>query len=158
MEQTRKNNAWSDNGIDVEEKSTIKSRVTLLLSKLVTHIFLKKRTTPESDSLRQLETEKTNPQVNINELRKLAFDRDESFYTNFNIAFPDFDDKLIRINPLIKISDIEFCALIKLKIGTKQIASIKNISVKAVENKKYRLRKKLNIATNQDIYIWMQKL
>jgi DNA-binding CsgD family transcriptional regulator len=43
------------------------------------------------------------------------------------------------------MSDLEYCALIKLDFNTKEIAQSKDISIRTVESKKYRLRKKLNL-------------
>jgi len=92
------------------------------------------------------------------ELIQQAKENDTLFYVNFLKAFPDFSDKLLGINPTLKSSDIEFCALIRLNFETKQIAVIKNMSVRAVEGKKYRIRKKLEISTEENMYIWMSKL
>lgn len=98
---------------------------------------------------------KTNP---YNHLINLALKNDSSFYLTFLEAFPDFSEKLLNINPLMKISDIEFCAYIKLNLETKQIAIMKKISVRAVEGKKYRIRKKLGISAEENMYIWFSKL
>ncbi|WP_144280987.1 helix-turn-helix transcriptional regulator [Chryseobacterium echinoideorum] len=98
---------------------------------------------------------KTNP---YNHLISLALKNDSSFYLTFLEAFPDFSEKLLNINPLMKISDIEFCAYIKLNLETKQIAIMKKISVRAVEGKKYRIRKKLGISAEENMYIWFLKL
>ena len=98
---------------------------------------------------------KTNP---YNHLISLALNNDSSFYLTFLGVFPDFSEKLLGINPLVKISDIEFCAYIKLNLETKQIAIIKKISVRAVEGKKYRIRKKLGISADENMYIWFSKL
>lgn len=98
---------------------------------------------------------KTNP---YNHLISLALNNDSSFYLTFLETFPDFGEKLLRINPLVKISDIEFCAYIKLNLETKQIATLKKISVRAVEGKKYRIRKKLGISAEENMYIWFSKL
>lgn len=93
-----------------------------------------------------------------NHLISLALKNDSSFYLTFLEAFPDFSEKLLNINPLMKISDIEFCAYIKLNLETKQIAIMKKISVRAVEGKKYRIRKKLGISAEENMYIWFLKL
>lgn len=93
-----------------------------------------------------------------NHLISLALKNDSSFYLTFLEAFPDFSEKLLNINPLMKISDIEFCAYIKLNLETKQIAIMKKISVRAVEGKKYRIRKKLGISAEENMYIWFSKL
>lgn len=93
-----------------------------------------------------------------NHLISLALKNDSSFYLTFLEAFPDFSEKLLNIHPLMKISDIEFCAYIKLNLETKQIAIMKKISVRAVEGKKYRIRKKLGISAEENMYIWFLKL
>lgn len=82
----------------------------------------------------------------------------DSFYLQFLENHPYFREKLLKINPTLKSSDIEFCAYIKLNLETKQIAQLKKISVRAVEGKKYRIRKKLNISAEENMYIWMLKI
>lgn len=89
----------------------------------------------------------------IKELLDLASQNNHSFFHHFLKTFPDFDRKLLEISPSIKISDIEFCAFIKLNLDTKQIATIKKMTVGAVEAKKYRIRKKLKISSDENIYI-----
>jgi len=94
----------------------------------------------------------------INHLTNLALNNDPSFYLSFLDIYPDFGKKLLKINPMIKISDIEFCAYIKLNLETKQIATLKKMSVRAVEGKKYRIRKKLDISIDENMYIWLSDL
>ncbi len=93
-----------------------------------------------------------------NNLINLALNNDPSFYLIFLEIYQDFGEKLLKINPMIKVSDIEFCAYIKVNLDTKQIAKLKKMSVRAVEGKKYRIRKKLNISLDQDMYIWLSEL
>lgn len=81
-----------------------------------------------------------------------------SFYLQFLENHPHFREKLLIINPALKSSDIEFCVYIKLNLETKQIAQIKKLTVRAVEGKKYRIRKKLNISGEENMYIWMSKI
>ncbi|MFC3157400.1 helix-turn-helix transcriptional regulator [Chryseobacterium arachidis] len=50
---------------------------------------------------------------------------------------------------------MEFCALLKLKLTTKEIAKYTFIETRTVQNKKYRLRKKLEIPQSVDIYNWI---
>ena len=91
-------------------------------------------------------------------LISLLFEDEKAFYLAFNETYPNFSKKLLQINPTIKPSDVEFCALIKLNLETKEIASLKKMSVRAVEGKKYRIRKKLNISTDDNMYLWISKL
>ena len=81
----------------------------------------------------------------IKYLIDLARNNDESFYLKFLEVFPYFNKKLLSISPNLSMSDLEYCALIKLDFNTKEIAQAKDISIRTVETKKYRLRKKLNL-------------
>lgn len=112
-----------------------------------------------SDETSQEGKEKPEKEVQIlRELLDLVQSKDKSFHLKFSEAFPEFDEKLLQINPALTHSDLEYCALMKLKFETKEIAQYKNVTVNSVESKKYRLRKKLNIPTNIDIYTWMLKV
>lgn len=96
--------------------------------------------------------------IPVSTLLKLLNEDNNSFYIAFLEAYPDFSEKLLTINTTMKSSDIEFCAYIKLNLETKQIARFRKISTRAVEGKKYRIRKKLNISPDVNMYIWMSKI
>ncbi len=81
-----------------------------------------------------------------------------AFMFYFNEIFPEFSTKLLSINPKISSSEIEFCALLKMKIFTKDIARYKYIAPKTVLNKKYLIKNKLKIPENIDIYQWFDGL
>ncbi|WP_051878492.1 tetratricopeptide repeat protein [Chryseobacterium sp. FH1] len=95
-----------------------------------------------------------SPQESYATLVDLANSGDPSFMFTFEQVFPAFSDKLLKINPDLQKSEIEFCALLKLNLSTKEIAKTTYIETKTVQNKKYRIRKKLNIPPNTDIYVW----
>lgn len=92
------------------------------------------------------------------ELIGMLKNNDQAFITYFNEVFPDFIPKLLKINPQLIQSDLDFCALLKLKIPTGDIARYKFITIKSVQNKKYYIRKKLNIPKGVDIYNWFSSL
>ncbi len=75
----------------------------------------------------------------------------------FNNVFPDFSDKLLKTNPTLAQTEIEFSAYLKLNFSSKEIAQIKSIQPRSVQNKKHRLRKRLNIPQNIDIYHWFNQ-
>lgn len=83
---------------------------------------------------------------------------DQAFLPYFMEIFPDFSPKLLAINPRLIQADIEFCALLKLKIPSNDIARYKHITLKSVQNKKYFIRKKLSIPRGSDIYHWFHGL
>ena len=96
--------------------------------------------------------------LSTNKLLELLNQNDASFFSVFLQFFPDFEDKLVNVNPAMKSSDIEFCAMIMLHLDTKKIAQIKGVSIKSVESKKYRIRKKLQISMETDMCIWLSSL
>lgn len=94
----------------------------------------------------------------LNQVMDLARNNDESFYIKFLELFPKFSQSLLTINPQLTPSDLEYCALMKLNFDTKQIATFKKSSVNSVESKKYRIRKKLNIGTHENMYVWLMDI
>lgn len=54
--------------------------------------------------------------------------------------------------PLLSPTDLKLCAYLRLNLTSKEIASILNISLKGVEVSRYRLRKKLNLSTEVNLY------
>lgn len=89
---------------------------------------------------------------------QMAIANDPAFFVQFNKFDQKFVQKIMAIAPTIIASELEFCALLKLNFETKEIARYTGLSVRAVEGKKYRVRKKLRIPSEEDLNIWMTKL
>ncbi|WP_184550489.1 hypothetical protein [Mucilaginibacter sp. FT3.2] len=89
---------------------------------------------------------------------QLAVNNDPAFFVKHNEFDPDFSKKLLSLAPNLTAIELEFCLHCKLGFETKEIARYTKVSVRAVEGKKYRIRKKLNIPSNQDINIWMNHI
>ncbi|MDL2303663.1 hypothetical protein LJC28_04645, partial [Dysgonomonas sp. OttesenSCG-928-D17] len=66
------------------------------------------------------------------------------FLIKFEEKHTGFFKKMKMLYPQLTNSDLRLCACLKLNLETKEIASLMNLSVRAVENSRYRLRKKLN--------------
>lgn len=96
--------------------------------------------------------------LGYNDLIEIIKNDDPAFMSNFIKFFPEFKDNLLKVNPYLVKSEIEFCALLKLNLSTKEIAQYKFIQPRTVQNKKYRIRKKLNIPKKKDIYNWFDEL
>jgi DNA-binding CsgD family transcriptional regulator len=94
---------------------------------------------------------------NISDLIEMAKNNDPAFMTAFNNSFPEFINKLKSLNLQLVQTELEFCAFLKLNLSSKDIARYKNIEPKTVQTKKYRIRKKLNIPNEEDIYYWFNK-
>jgi len=80
----------------------------------------------------------------------LAKNNSPIFMDKFNTLFPGFKSDLLNLCPSLIDSDIHFCALMKLGFDGKEISLYTNCSVKAVDSKKYRIRKKLEIPSNKN--------
>lgn len=88
----------------------------------------------------------------------MAMSNDPVFFTRYNEFDPMFRKNLLKIEPSVTAADLEFCAYIKLNFDTKEIARYCKLSVRAVESKKSRLRKKLGISSSTDLNLWMSQL
>jgi len=69
----------------------------------------------------------------------------ENFKLYFDQVHEDFDTKLKQYFNDLTSNEIRLAALMKMKLSTKEIASILNISADSVNKARYRLRKKLNM-------------
>lgn len=80
------------------------------------------------------------------------------FTMKFKEAYPELNEKLLQIQPNLVNTEIAFCAYLKLNFTTKEIATFIGVTPRAVQIRKNRLRKKLNIPSDEDIYLWMDGL
>lgn len=95
---------------------------------------------------------------NIKEIFNLAENNSPIFFEKLQIYFPHFIPSILEINPNLIHSELYFCGLMKLDFDTKKIAQCTNNSIRAVESKKYRIRKKLNISSEININSFILKL
>ena len=73
------------------------------------------------------------------------------FLIKFEQKHHNFFRTLKESYPLLTNSDLRLCACLKLNMDTKDIASLMNFSVRAIENNRYRLRKKLDLKPTQNL-------
>ncbi|MDP4201179.1 MAG: hypothetical protein Q8861_00665 [Bacteroidota bacterium] len=71
------------------------------------------------------------------------------FMIQFEQKHSLFFKRLKEKHPELTPNDLRLCACLKLNLDTKDIASLMNLSVRAVENNRYRLRKKIDLKPNQ---------
>lgn len=95
----------------------------------------------------------------INELADLAKNKDCSFLLKFYEYFPYFIDQL-RSRAVVPLSSVELevCAYTKLNFSTKGIALYRRDSIRSVENRKYRIRKKLDLRASDDFMVWVARI
>lgn len=73
----------------------------------------------------------------------------------FKEAFENTDKDFLKIikaaHPSLTPSDLRLCAYLRLNLSSKEIAPLLNISVRSVEIKRYRLRKKMELTHEQGL-------
>tara|TARA_Y100000815_G_scaffold92409_1_gene81343 strand:+ start:18252 stop:21056 length:2805 start_codon:yes stop_codon:yes gene_type:complete len=69
----------------------------------------------------------------------------DMFKEAFNNADKDFLKKVKNLHPSLTPNDLRLCAYLRLNLSSKEIAPLLNISVRSVEIKRYRLRKKMDL-------------
>ena len=113
----------------------------------------------ENRSTQFLEEFAKNPSSeDFSKLLALLKENDPAFMFYFEKSFPGFSTRLLDINPKLSTSDIEFCALLKLKLSTKEIAQYIFRAPQTIRNKKNIIKNKLYIPKDIDIYQWIDTL
>ena len=75
------------------------------------------------------------------EIFEALFDQaHENFFKRLKLSFPDLTQ-----------SDLKLCAYLKLNLSSKEIAPLLNISVRGVEIRRYRLRKRLALSSDDNL-------
>lgn len=75
----------------------------------------------------------------------------DQFASHFDEVNDGFLKKIKAKYPYLSNSDLKMCAYLRLNLSSKEIAQLLNISVRGVEISRYRLRKKLQLQTEQSL-------
>ncbi|WP_051219363.1 helix-turn-helix and ligand-binding sensor domain-containing protein [Flavobacterium frigidarium] len=86
--------------------------------------------------------------IKINAVNKHEW---ESFETNLNQIHNEFITTLSKKFPNLTSKDIKLCIYLKMNLSSKEIAPMMNISFRGVELHRYRLRKKLQLETEENL-------
>lgn len=79
--------------------------------------------------------------------QKGAVDANAAFYEKLKSAYPDLTK-----------SEVETCGLIRMNIQTKEIAVIRKIAPSSVRKLRQRIKRKLDLSVEEDLYEFIQKL
>lgn len=82
----------------------------------------------------------------------------EQFTMHFDNVHSDFLSALKSKFPLLSANELKLSAYLRMNLSTKEIAQLMNISVRGVEISRYRLRKKLPIPTEMNLFDFFLKL
>ncbi len=73
------------------------------------------------------------------------------FEENFNSVHEAFLRKMKQFFPELTPGDLRLAAYLKMNLSSKEIAPLLGISIRGVENKRYRLRKKMGLPTDENL-------
>lgn len=79
----------------------------------------------------------------------------EIFETNFSQVHEHFFKKLKEEFPELTPGDLKLAAYLKMNLTSKEIAPLLNISIRGVENKRYRLRMKIGLPASENLTEFM---
>lgn len=115
------------------------------------------------ENLKQIQTKSNDPESK-NDLNKLIFELQNFKLINdtkddlFNQVDAQFTYKLEKKYPALTEEERKICILIYLDLKNKDMAVILNLSVRSVENCRYRIRKKLNLESNDNLSVVLHNL
>lgn len=131
---------------------------------------IKSRNKKKVQKYNQLDIKKTELKLSVqeNNIKKLKTDISDHlnkitqsdsnspnlvlFYSNFEKIYPSFSQSLKKTCPNISANELKLCALIRLNLTSKEIGQLLNITQDSVNKARYRLRKKLGLTSNDDIF------
>jgi tetratricopeptide (TPR) repeat protein len=101
------------------------------------------------------EYKRINFQIN----QSLRSDKDwDVFKLYFEDVNRDFYKNLNLINPELTTNDHRLCALIKLNMNSKEMASVLNVAPNSIKSSRYRLKKKLGLDLEADLEEYIRSL
>ena len=82
----------------------------------------------------------------------------EEFQKHFNKTYPGFLEQLANLNKSLTIPDLRLCAYLRAGQTTKEIANMTGLSVRSIESRRYRLRKKLDLDRGTSLHEFIQNI
>ena len=142
------------------EKEKVDAELAFKKKELTTHALNLARKNETLENLKSKAQElkkKENTGTGYNQLiRSINFDlQDDNNWENFSRYFEevhkDFNSNIKTKYPKITSNELRLLALLKMNLSSKEIANILNISAEGIKKARYRLRKKLDLTTEESL-------
>jgi len=140
LELDTKNSELASNTMHLVQKADMMSKIKNELFKLKNEL---KDDTQAADF---------NKIIRLLDAEEKSDDSWEQFSVHFDKVHVDFIKHLKDKFPSITTNELRLSAYLKMNLSTKEIATLMKISPRGVEIGRYRLRKKLNIASNVNLF------
>jgi DNA-binding response OmpR family regulator len=106
----------------------------------------------ENDNLDKVQKQKLVEMKNKIDHGQLFFDNWASFQILFCQVFPNFTTRLITLYPQLNQQDVVFLSALFINLSTTQLTIIFGISTDSLRKKKFRLKQKLGLGTNENLF------
>ena len=94
----------------------------------------------------------------ISDEDKMDTQWEKQFAVHFDTIHRDFLVNLKNKYPVLSSNELKLCAYLRMNLSTKEIAQLMNISVRGVEISRYRLRKKLQVPTEANLFNFLMEI
>lgn len=92
-------------------------------------------------------------------LNAISSDQDwKTFESYFEKVNPEFTKRLKEKHPILTQKDLKLCTLIYLNMDIKEAASTLNVEANSVRIARYRLRKKMGLSPDEDLYTYIKSI
>jgi ligand-binding sensor domain-containing protein/DNA-binding CsgD family transcriptional regulator len=118
-----------------------------LLTKIKAELFKLKKDIKNDEAAADF-----NKMIRMLNTEEAADDSWDQFSVNFDKVHVDFIKHLKEEFPNISGTELRLSAYLKMNLSTKEIAKLMKISPRGVEIGRYRLRKKLNLPNNSNLF------
>ena len=92
----------------------------------------------------------------LNEVEKRDADWGQ-FAMHFDHVHSNFLADIKERHPKLTPNELKLCAYLKMNLSSKEIAQLMSITIRAVEVSRYRLRKKLNIPSDVNLFDYLMR-
>ncbi|MDP2160818.1 MAG: LuxR C-terminal-related transcriptional regulator [Flavobacterium sp.] len=140
--------------IQVQTKASEVAGKSLSIAKQSEMIETIKKILETESDLTQLKS-KINKSIKVNAINRKEW---ENFEKNILQSHEDFVHRLTTKYPSLTSKDIKLCIYLKMNLSSKEIAPLMNISYRGVELHRYRLRKKLELHSDDNLSNFMINL
>jgi AraC family chitin signaling transcriptional activator len=81
---------------------------------------------------------------------------DQQFFEEkFNLTYPGFTKAILSKHSDLTSMELKLCAYLKLNLNSTEICKLTKKKIRTIENRRYRLRKKLNLDKTQNLTTYL---
>lgn len=142
------------------KKLFIAAIITTTIIGIIISQFVWKRRHKEIIEEVDVEKNQLKQQLNMafDQVMNLAKNNDPAFLVRFQEVYPEFMKSLHEKHPDLTPTELRLCAMTYLNLPTRDIAAYTFVEIRSVQTSRSRLRKKINLPPDTDLFVYLQSL